>query len=304
MEGRFRKMVLENLGLKIFSVIFAIFLWFMVVGQEKMEVGYIIPVALTGVPDSVVIDGSSLEFIHIRIRGSRTTIQNTSPQHIQATLDLGELKPGEQLIPITSRDIRLPGGVDLVEISPPQILIRAAAKRLVPIKVNITGKPAKGHKIVKKSSIPSNIYVVGPQGEVDTIEEVETFPISIKGASDNLRVRADLVPPSEEVRLLALKPSEVQVVIEETTLEKTLGNIPVSAANGEKASFKPKTVRVVVSGLFSLMQEITAEAIKAEVMIGETRERVFSRLVRISAPGGIRVLEVQPENVEVTLGTP
>ena len=304
MEGRFRKMILENLGLKIFSVIFAIFLWFMVVGQEKMEVGYIIPVALTGVPDSVVIEGSSLEFIHIRIRGSRTTIQNTSPQHIQASLDLGELKPGEQLIPISSRDIHLPGGVELVEISPPQIHIRAAAKRLVPIKVKITGKPAKGHKMVKKSSIPSSIYVIGPQGKVNTIDEVETFPINIKGARENLKVRADLVPPSEDVRLLALKPSEVQVVIEEITLEQTLRNIPVSAVDGEKAVFKPKTVTVVVTGAYHLMQDMTAERLKAEVDIGGSRDKVFSRNIRISAPEGINILEVQPETVEVILGAP
>jgi YbbR domain-containing protein len=304
MERRLRKIVFQNLGLKVFSLILALFLWYTVAGQEKVEVNYIVPVVKAGVPDTIFIDESDIEFVQVRLRGSRAAILDTSPQEIPVSLDLQDIKPGGQFIKIDSGSIRLPSGVELVDVNPKQLHIKASAKLLVPIKLNLKGSPPAGYEEKGVKVIPSKIYIIGPEKEVKAINRVDSYPIDIRGYKETLRTRVELVPPRGDIRLLQLQPTEVEVVISEKTLEKTFKDIPVEAPEGIRATFNPGKVTVTVSGPFSLIGELEASGIRALVDIGETENRIISREVRIETPEGIIRQAVKPEMVEVTIGGP
>ncbi len=304
MDGRLRKIVFQNLGLKVFSLILALFLWYTVAGQEKVEVNYIVPVARTGIPDSVFIDETDIEYVQVRLRGSRAAILDTSPQEIPVTLDLQDVKPGGQFIKIGAGNIQLTKGVELVDVNPKQLHVKASAKRLVPIKLNLKGSPPKGYEEKGVKVIPSKIYIIGPEKEVMGVNRVDSYPIDIRGHKETLRIRVELITPRGDIRLLQLQPTEVEVVISEKTLEKTFKDLPVEAPEGIRATFNPGKVSVTVSGPFSLIGELDASGIRAVVDIGETENRIISREVRIETPEGIIRKAVEPEMVEVTIGGP
>lgn len=301
MLGRLRKLIVRNGGLKVLSLLLATLLWYLAAGQEKMESSFIVPVEFTNVPDTVALEGNSLEFIHVRMRGSRSAIQELSPEQIRASVDLRNIRPGDHILTIDNRNIHIPKGVELVSVSPQYLSAKISARRLVPIRVALRGRPADGFEVVRYGAIPSKIYIIGPSQKVNVIREVSTFPVSIRGATGSLNARAEMASPDPEVRLLELKPTEVSIVIQGHAEERMFRNVTVRIAGAQGATFTPSKVSVTLKGPFNLLEKMSDDGIDATVEIPQPRERSFSGRVLVSAPEGLNVTAVSPSAVKVAL---
>lgn len=298
MLTRLKRMLFKNILMKGLSVILAVLLWYLASGQEKIEVAFTIPVELVNISETVAVEGSSLQFILVRLRGMKSSLQDLSLPQMRANVDLSALKPGDNYIPITGKDIQIPRGIELVSVSPPYLSIKASARKLVPINVKLRGKPETGYEVEKITAIPNNIYVIGPPRKVDRIKEIDTYTISIRGASNPIQIKADLVSPDPEVRLMELKPTEVSILIRELTVEKTFGNVPINLAEGEEVKLTPDRVQVRLSGPYKLMQTLEEKDIEVVLEDLEAGEDQSGKKVKVRGPEGTSVLEIKPTVVK------
>ncbi len=302
--GKLRHLLMNNLGIKVLSFVLAFLLWYLAAGQEKTEVSLIVPVELSNIPDNVALEGSSLEFVHVRIRGSRSILQDLSPQQLRANLDLRDIKTGDSFVAVSGRDINLPPGVDLVNVSPPYLHIKAATRRLVPVKVTLRGRPAEGYELVKATPTPSQIYIIGDPQRVNDAREVHTLPIGLKGAKQSFTVKADLMPLASDVRLMELKPTEVSVEIRPVMVERVFRSIPVILPAGRAAALNPARVQVVIAGPRDQIGKVEAKDVRAEFDWPEGKEKEQTATLMVSLPEGLEVRSVTPPAVRVTITQP
>jgi YbbR domain-containing protein len=195
------------------SLLLAILTWFLVTVRERIEVGYLVPLVFERVPANLYLDGSPLGSVYVRLQGSRQTVENILPQQLQARVDLSGAGPGSNPVQILPQMVTLPRGVTLVGISPSYLDLRLLSQAAVPVHVRILGEPAEGYAVGAAHAVPAEVAVVGLPEHVESVRRVDTSPVRVDGRRDGFRERAQFVLPSNHVRLLELRPTEVVVEI-------------------------------------------------------------------------------------------
>lgn len=283
--------------LMIASLLLAFLLWLMVIAEEKIEAGFMVPLVFENIPSSVVIDGSPMGSVYVQIRGSKQAVENILPQQVRARIDLSQAEPGEKFVQITPQNVVLPQAITVLGIYPPYLDMRFLARRPVPVKVLTIGKPAEGYEVRGVSAIPLQVEVVGPLPRVQSIKQVETYPVDVGGTRKTIRVRVEFVQPGDDIRLLQLKPTEVVVEVAARTVEKTFRGVSVLRGKGEE--FSPSSATVVIQGDYNRMKEMKAEQIEITVDWDATGDDAATRPLRVVLPQGLTLLSVQPELVKV-----
>lgn len=287
----------NRLPLVAISLSLAVFLWMIVIAEEKIDAGFTVPLVFDNVPSSVVIDGTPADSVYVQIRGSKQAVADALPQQIRAHVDLSHVKPGGEFIQIGDKDIIVPAGLTVRGVYPPYLDLKFLARKPVTVRVRTEGKPAEGYLLKSVAAIPRQVEIVGPLQRVESINEVETFPVNIDGLRKRVKVRAELAQPGDDIRLLLLKPTDVLVEIEDRKLERTFRKVPVAKAEGQPA-FSPSAVTVVVRGVYLQVKALAEEEIKVNVR-WEVEGESPVRTLTVTVPEGIKVLSYSPGEVTV-----
>src|SRR5215204_7708046 len=110
----------HNRKLKLFSLAFAFGLWIFVnYGERDTEKTLLLPVEFRNLPAQLVITGSRVDYIDLRLRGPRSLLEGIKSKRIR--LDLNDVRPGMSSFRINADSLNLPRGVRIVRISPAQI---------------------------------------------------------------------------------------------------------------------------------------------------------------------------------------
>jgi YbbR domain-containing protein len=283
--------------LMIASLLLAFLLWLLVIAEEKIEAGFMVPLVFENIPSSVVIDGPPTGSVYVQIRGSKQAVENILPQQVQARIDLSQAEPGEKFVQITPQNVVLPQTITVLGIYPPYLDMRFLARRPVPVKVLTIGKPAEGYEVRGVSTIPLQVEVVGPLPRVQSIKQVETYPIDVGDNKKTIRVRVEFVQPGDDIRLLQLKPTEVVVEVAPRKVEKTFRGVAVQKGKEEK--FSPSSATVVIQGDYNRMKEMKAEQIEIRVDWDAAGDDAATRPLKVALPQGLTLLSIQPESVKV-----
>ena len=183
-KGLLRVLFLENTVLKIVALVFAIALWFLVVGEKRTEVGFLIPLEFKNLPGDMIIAGEPLHEIEVRVLGSKKILANLSPVQLTADLDLSTAKEGINNFIISLRDVKVPKGVEVIKINPASLLIHIEPRiisKAIRVKVKLTGSPARGISIKGISVKPDTVKIFGVQTRLKDMEEIYTVPMDING---------------------------------------------------------------------------------------------------------------------------
>jgi YbbR domain-containing protein len=110
------------------SLALAAAFWFFVAVREKVEVGYMVPLAFERFPERLVIDGAPLEAVYVRLRGLREVIETLDPQQVRVRVDLTAARAGNNVVPLAAPMVVVPHGVTVVGISPPAVNLKFIAR--------------------------------------------------------------------------------------------------------------------------------------------------------------------------------
>jgi len=207
----------ENWILKLISLIFALVLWFFVMGEKRQEVGFPVPLKLENIPQGLMLANEVPSLVDVRISGPRTLLMNLSPQDISIAVDLKDLKPGLTSFKRLDERLNIPSALKVTRLSPSFVDVRLerVKEKEVPVKVIIEGQPAEGFRFVKVSSNPDKAVVSGAESELKDVREVETDPVSIDGVAESFSLMVPLKYSGKYTSLKDQEAVEVQVVIEE-----------------------------------------------------------------------------------------
>ena len=212
--SRVRRLFTENLPEKVFSILLALALWGYVTGQEKIEMGFVVPLETTKLPPKLEITSPLPRSVTLRLRGAPGRLNSLKPSDVRVLLNLKDLTPGVHDKPITEKDVILPEGITLVSVIPPSIEITCGTliEREVPVVVKWRTPPSKHLKI---RVVPPKVKVKGVSTLMEKVRAVATYPIEIpKGDFEKRVISAPLEPPVPGVPGIHMLTTKVQVVLE------------------------------------------------------------------------------------------
>ena len=206
---------LENLGLKLLSVVLAVFLWAVVLGEQKVDVTLTVPLEIKDLPRDLILVNEPPDSLEVRLRGPKTLVTTLASREVVLEGLPKNFVEGENVITIRSEAVRVPRGIEVVEVTPHRVrvVLDAMAVRELEVSPRIEGAPAKGFILKRVTSTPARIRMAGPKNELRRLTRVYTVPISLDGQTASFSTRAMLEPAGRQVRVLDEVPIIVGVEI-------------------------------------------------------------------------------------------
>lgn len=163
------------------ALILAAFAWFQVSGREKVETWIQLPVEMANQPQDLVVMEGLVNRIDVRVRGPRNIIRSVSPNDTAYFLDLSNLKLGRNLVVFDPRNIKLPGPIEVMEISPVRVelLVDRLAKRTLPVDLRWEADLPDDYEFKKAELTPEVVEIKGPESLVSQLESIPTDMVEL-----------------------------------------------------------------------------------------------------------------------------
>jgi YbbR domain-containing protein len=202
----------DNWILKLISLTFALILWFFVMGERRLEIGYAVPLETENIPAGLMIANELPTTIDVRISGPRTLLMNLQPQDIRIAVDLGDVQPGVTSFKRLEERINLPWALRVTRMSPAFVDVRLERieRKTVPVRPILVGAPAEGFRVTTVQSSPRQVVVEGAQTELAQLNEVTTEAVNVDGARD---VVIATVPLIHRGRYTTVREKSAEVVV-------------------------------------------------------------------------------------------
>ena len=217
MIGFFKRYVVHNFGLKFLSLLMATGMWFKISRDEQpAEVAVRVPIVFENVPPQLEISSESIPETQIRVRGPERTIRQLKTNEVQAEIDLAGAKNGDRTFDLTSRQVRHPRDIEVVQIVPSQLHLSFDTRltRQVEVHPRVTGVFATGEQIVKVIADPPRITITGPRHHVETVDAAITDPIDATGTLGSAVFTANVYVPDPLVQVEQDTSIRVTVIVQ------------------------------------------------------------------------------------------
>ncbi len=113
------RVLTNNLGWKLLSVLLAVLLWIVVEGEPELVTVQTVPVFYRNVEPNLALVASPPATVRLELRGPSDVVGRDNLSNVAVLLDLaGVIEPGEQVFPISRATITLPAGVNFVRSDP------------------------------------------------------------------------------------------------------------------------------------------------------------------------------------------
>lgn len=260
----------KNLLLKILSLLFAILIWFIVTKEEKSILTLTVPLELKNLSNNLIISNNYPGKIDLRIQGSKSVLGDLTLGDVSVSLDLSKSQIGAGRYFIRSENVKHPFGTEILLIDPSIIRLNVQKKieKMVPVLLNIKGKPKKGYQITGTTADPKAITVVGPEKEIETIKRIVTEPIDVENKDKTFSTEVPLIILSSHISFLTTDKIKAEIQIGETDIARKLSNISVKIVPSNfKIDFNPKTIDIILEGPQSTINGLDAKKISAEIDI-------------------------------------
>jgi YbbR domain-containing protein len=296
----------RHLGLKVLSLVLALLLWMVVSGEETVERGLRVPLELLQVPAGLELTGEVPATVDVRVRGASGSLSRVSTGDVVAVLDLRSARSGRRLFPLTPEQVRVPFGVEVVQVQPSALAMafESSASRQVPVVPAVDGRPAPGYVVGLMTADPKTVEVIGPETAVRRVTEALTEPVSVSGARDHVRqnVILGLIDPS--LRLKNVRAAMVTVQIVPAPLERSLRGRPVHLRNVPgtlEAQAIPSAVDLTLRGSREALARVEADDIVAYVDLAGLGPGQYSLTVHADSSPEAGVTRIEPPSVQVQI---
>ncbi len=219
----------KNWVLKLLSLLFALFLWYFVVGEDKVDMNVTIPVEIVNLPRDLVISNQYKKQLEVTISGQRSIIRGLTEQHISRSIDLSDADPGTVVTQNQLDSIKLPRGLSILRIQPPTItlLLDRLIQKEMAIEPVLVGEVHKDFSLESVIPDPPTLEISGPQAVLGNIKTLKARPINIDGLEQSIvkQVSLDLQP--EIADLIGEPVVAVRINVSELKQKIELAGIPV-----------------------------------------------------------------------------
>jgi len=205
-----KKIFLENLGLKVASILLSIFLWIFVTSRGLSEISLDIPLEFKNVPAGLELVHQSAKVVSLSIKGQERLIEDIRSADIRVYVDLGKAKKGEGVYYLNKDNVKHPHIVNVINITPSyvKVLLDETVTKTVLVKPVAIGTPESGFYVKAIEVIPKTVVIEGVRSEVKKIYNLKTEPIDITGFNETFSHKVKLDISGVNVRT---KTDEVKI---------------------------------------------------------------------------------------------
>jgi YbbR domain-containing protein len=193
----------HNLGLKLLSLLLAILLWALVVGEQKVDVIMSAPLQLN-LPENLALVSEAPEGLEIHLRGPRTLVTTLTRRDVAPAVLPARYSEGENIIQVRPEAIRVPRGIQVVDVTPRRIrlLLEPVIEREVEVQPRVEGRLPEGLVVRRVAATPPRVRLVGPASEIRRLTRVATMPVPLDGRHDSFSTQTALEYTGRQVRVL------------------------------------------------------------------------------------------------------
>lgn len=259
----------SNIFLMTVSGLLAIVLWLWVGAEERSEIIVSVPLEYRNLPRDYELSSKNelLSKVNVWVRGGAATIKNLQAQDISVWLDLNNTRPGEQIYSLSNENVRVPYGLTVLRISPPQVAltVEEVERRTVPVAPRLEGTLPDGYVVTQKVVTPPQVEIIGPKSAVNSVREAVTDSIDISELNADQVAKVKVGVENSAVRLASSR--EVTVLLRVSEVEDILTlRVPVTVAEtGRSVKINPRMVRVDVRAPRSVLALIKDSLVHASI---------------------------------------
>ncbi len=241
-------MARSNWSYMLLAFVMSVSLWYMVVGQARVEQPITLRIEYSGMPSDLVIKKGLVQDITIQLRGPRALIRTASESRYTYTVDLSNIKKGMNTLPLTTKDLPFTRAFEVVDMNPSRLTLEvdSLVERVIGVDVHMRDGLSAGVEVEHFSWKPESVTVRGPESVVSEIFRLHAeVPPPVQSSSRRITTQASIVVPP----LVEAMPVQVDVTyyanvaMREMVLTRTLNH----AVNLEHFSVTPHQVSVRVS---------------------------------------------------------
>jgi YbbR domain-containing protein len=308
---RFRKLyhaVTANIGLKIVSLLFAVFLWLYVTAQIGERQTFRVPLALANIPESLTVVREPPAEIAVTLRSTRSELLKLRLlSTIKATVDLSAARGGRVIVPLSTAILNLPVGFKAEDaaIEGPKALT-LDFERVVTVSAAVTptlrGAVPKGMILVGRPAVtPDRVLVSGPASAMSAFTAVETEPIDLRNKRGKFSHEVSVLPGGRRRAV----PSKVLVELEVSRrVSRTISGIPPTLLQGEEGlviEYSPLAVALTVEGPEELVNRLVADDVSVILNIPPGARGVNHIQPEVLVPQGIDTFSLDVASFEVKI---
>jgi len=302
---RLKRMVMENLGLKLFSLMVSIALFTVVHGSEAGQRALWVPIVASLPPESSgkILVGELPDRVKITLSGSRSVVNSINAvDAVQIDLTAAprfySFEPGL---------FDLPAGID-VQASPATITLdwEPRVERKLPVRVQLSGSPAPALVLVGKPVVtPQRLLVKGPQTNVESLSELPTEAVQLPGLTAGThRLRIPLLALPRQVSVEGSSEVSVELTLEPRSEQRRLRRLPVTALGvADPATIRPPHVDVIVAAPERILEELDPEHVVPVVDLpADAGDGPVSLPVTLRGiDDNVRIIRIEPSEVLVKI---
>lgn len=219
------KKLINNLGLKILSILLAILIWIVVVSIDnpvKTQVFTSIPVEIENA-DVMEEAGKAFEVadssktVSVSVRAERSILSQLSRDNFEASIDLSDYADGR--VPIIVKATKYADRITSVvpRTSYASVKVEDLGEKQFSIEAQAIGEVSEGYSVGDVSVANNVVKVSGPDSIVSTIDKAEVA-VSVKGITRDIRTDAPIMFYDRNGKMidqteLTLSRTETSVVI-------------------------------------------------------------------------------------------
>lgn len=301
---RVKRVVMENLGLKLFSLLVSIALFTVVHGSEAGQRSLWVPVVASLPPEAAgkVLVGELPDRVKITLSGSRSVVNSINTvEPVQI-----DLTPAPRYYTFEPTLFGLPAGID-VQVEPSSLALdwEARLERKLQVRLQTTNAPDPTLELAGKPLVsPSRLLVKGPRSTVEALRELPTEPLSLAGlAAGTHRIRVPLLGLPRNVAMVGGAEVMVEITLEPRREQRRLRRLTVAALGASgPATIRPQHVDVIVAAPERYLDELDPEHVVPIVELPDGAPEGQAVSLQVTLRGldeNVRLVRVEPSEVLV-----
>jgi YbbR domain-containing protein len=195
-----------------------------------------------------------------------------------------------------------------VDVEPAAIRVRIAVftdrqTRSLPVNPVVTGTPAAGWEVAAATVDPLVITVEGDADELAPLVAIDTLPVSVAGASGEVRKEVSFDLP-DGVLPISADGATVSVSLRETTGTRNLeaGIALVGAQSDRTYQTSVDRVLVTLGGPIADLDRVEAATLVVTVDVTGLAPGAYDLPVAVALPTGLSLVGAAPDRVAITIG--
>jgi YbbR domain-containing protein len=266
------------------------------------------PIIVGTVPAGLDLGDVVAELPTATVTGPQSVIVRVAEVDARVTIDASGIDIN-RLVDLVAVDA---AGVELspVDIDPASVRVRVPVftdrqTRTVPVSPIVVGTPAAGFQVASVSVDPVVAQVEGDANDLAGLEQADTAPVSVSGASSDVVQSVPLALP-DGIQAIGEGTVQVTVRIRAVTATRTFdAGLALTGASADKIyQLSTNRVLVTIGGSVADLDRLSGGTLVLSLDVAGLGDGAHKIVPTANLTTGLSLLSISPSPIVVTISTP